>query len=206
LTQPPNNPQINPSRGPTLSSAAQAFLLLRAWPNYLRVCHDKQKALQGDSYTGLYLLITPTPGYVISSHIRTHIQWGTTSQISPNIRINTRLIRKPLSTRIKGHKVGVENDKLTLSMLRTGYLVLIHYRGVGVRVPVGSRIFSPSSRPALGSTQPPIIEWVPGALSPGVERPGGEAVHSPPARAEVKKMWIYTSTPPYAFMAQCSTS
>jgi hypothetical protein len=29
-------------------------------------------------------------------------------------------------------------------------------RGVGVRVLVGSRIFSMSSRPALGSTQPPI--------------------------------------------------
>jgi hypothetical protein len=28
-----------------------------------------------------------------------------------------------------------------------------------------------------------------------------EADHSPPASAEVKKMWIYTSTPPYAFMA-----
>jgi hypothetical protein len=34
-----------------------------------------------------------------------------------------------------------------------------------------------------------------GALSPGVKRPGREADHSPPASAEVKKMWIYTSTP-----------
>jgi hypothetical protein len=67
-------------------------------------------------------------------------------------------------------------------------------RGVGVRVPVGSRIFSTSSRPVLGS-----IQWVPGALSLGVKRPGREADHLPPASAEVKKMWIYTSTPPYAF-------
>jgi hypothetical protein len=37
---------------------------------------------------------------------------------------------------------------------------------VGVRVPVGSRIFSTLSRPALGPTQPPI-QWVRGALSPG---------------------------------------
>jgi hypothetical protein len=29
-------------------------------------------------------------------------------------------------------------------------------RGVGVRIPVASRTFSTSSRPALGSTQPPI--------------------------------------------------
>jgi hypothetical protein len=38
---------------------------------------------------------------------------------------------------------------------------------------------------------------------PWVKRPGREADHWPPASAEVKKMWIYTSTPPYAFMAQC---
>jgi hypothetical protein len=35
----------------------------------------------------------------------------------------------------------------------------------------------------------------------GVKRPGREADHSPPTSAEVKKMWIYTSTTPYAFMA-----
>jgi hypothetical protein len=33
------------------------------------------------------------------------------------------------------------------------------------------------------------------ALSLGVMRPGREAVHSTPASAEVKKMWIYTCTP-----------
>jgi hypothetical protein len=63
-------------------------------------------------------------------------------------------------------------------------------QGVGVRVPMGARIFN-SPCPA----QPPI-QWV-----PGVKRPGREADDSPPASAEVKKMWIYTSTPPYAFMA-----
>jgi hypothetical protein len=36
---------------------------------------------------------------------------------------------------------------------------------------------------------------------PGVKRQGREADHSPPTSAEVKKMWIYTSTPPYDFMA-----
>jgi hypothetical protein len=61
-------------------------------------------------------------------------------------------------------------------------------------------LFSKSSRLALGSTQPPI-QWVPEALSPGVKRLGREADHSPPTSAEVKKMWIYTSTPPYAFTA-----
>jgi hypothetical protein len=31
--------------------------------------------------------------------------------------------------------------------------------------------------------------------------PGREADHSSPASAEVNKIWLYTSTPPYAFMA-----
>jgi hypothetical protein len=60
-------------------------------------------------------------------------------------------------------------------------------------------LFSMSSRPTLGSTQPPI-QWVSGALSPGVKRPVREADHSPPTSGKVKKMWIYTSTTPYAFM------
>jgi hypothetical protein len=43
-------------------------------------------------------------------------------------------------------------------------------------------------------------------LSPGVKRPGRESGQSPPASAEAKKMWIYTTTPPYALMAQCLVS
>jgi hypothetical protein len=75
-------------------------------------------------------------------------------------------------------------------------------RGVGVLIQVGANIFSSPRRPARiwGSTQPPI-QWVPGALSPGLKRPRREADHSPPTSAEVKKMCIYTSTPPYTFMA-----
>jgi hypothetical protein len=40
-----------------------------------------------------------------------------------------------------------------------------------------------------------------GSFFPGVKRPGREGYHSPPTSAEVKKIWILTSTPPYAFMA-----
>jgi hypothetical protein len=40
-----------------------------------------------------------------------------------------------------------------------------------------------------------------GISFPGVKPPGREADHSPSAK--VKKMWIYTSTPSYAFMAWC---
>jgi hypothetical protein len=39
------------------------------------------------------------------------------------------------------------------------------------------------------------IQWVPGALSLGVKRPGREADNPPPSNAEVKNAWSYTSTP-----------
>jgi hypothetical protein len=66
--------------------------------------------------------------------------------------------------------------------------------GVRVRVPIGSRIFSTSSRPALGPTQPPI-QWVPRAIFRGKKWLDREAHHSPPTSAEVKKTWMYTSSP-----------
>jgi hypothetical protein len=51
----------------------------------------------------------------------------------------------------------------------------------------GKGIFfnSTASRPALGPVKPPI-QWVPGALFPGVKRQGREADHSPPSSYEVK--------------------
>jgi hypothetical protein len=45
------------------------------------------------------------------------------------------------------------------------------------------------------------IQWGSGALSLRVKQPGREADHSPPTSGEIKKIWIYTSTPPYVFMA-----
>jgi hypothetical protein len=56
-------------------------------------------------------------------------------------------------------------------------------------------LVSTSSRPVLGPTHPPI-QWV-----PGVKQPVRETDHSPPTFIEVRKTWIYTSTPPYSFMA-----
>jgi hypothetical protein len=46
-----------------------------------------------------------------------------------------------------------------------------------------------------GPTQAPI-QWVPGAVSLAVKRPGREADHSPPSSADVKNAWSYNSTPP----------
>jgi hypothetical protein len=60
-------------------------------------------------------------------------------------------------------------------------------------------IFSTSFRPVLRPTQPPI-QWVPEDLFMGVKQPGSDAHHLPPSSSKVKEMWIYTSTPPYAFM------
>jgi hypothetical protein len=73
--------------------------------------------------------------------------------------------------------------------------------GVGVSSPGGIKNFrfSMPSIPSLGSTQSPI-QWISVASSPGIKRPGREAGRSPPTRAEVKKTFIYTSTPPYLYI------
>jgi len=63
-----------------------------------------------------------------------------------------------------------------------------------------SFLMSTASRPALGITLP-LIQWVPGALSPGIKLPMREANHSPPSSAKAKNEWSYTFTPPYIFMA-----
>jgi hypothetical protein len=93
----------------------------------------------------------------------------------------------PLTNRLRS--VSCEaGTQFSLVRIATGYG--LGNRGVGVRVLVGSKIFYTPSRPALRSTKPPI-QWVPGALFPGVKRPGREADNSTPASAEVKKMSIY---------------
>jgi hypothetical protein len=74
----------------------------------------------------------------------------------------------------------------------------------GVRFDEGAMdcLSSTTSRQALEPTQP-HIQRLPEALSPGTERPRDEAHQSPPTSTEIKKTWIYTSTPTYAFMAYC---
>jgi hypothetical protein len=60
-------------------------------------------------------------------------------------------------------------------------------------------LFSTSFRLDLGHTQVPV-QWIPGALSLRVKRQGLEADHLYPTSTEIKKIWIYISTPPYAIM------
>jgi hypothetical protein len=68
-----------------------------------------------------------------------------------------------------------------------------------VRASIGVTFFASPRRldRFLRPTQPPI-QRVPGALSPGVNRPGREADHSPPIIAEVRSTWVYTSISPHA--------
>jgi hypothetical protein len=68
---------------------------------------------------------------------------------------------------------------------------------------LGIFLFDTMSRPAPGPTQPPL-QWVPGAVSPGINRPGREADHSPPSSTEVKRITgAIPPFPPYVFMAWC---
>jgi hypothetical protein len=63
---------------------------------------------------------------------------------------------------------------------KIGVLVFNSRRGLEIL------LFTTASRTALGLTQTPI-QWVPGALSLGIKRPGREADHSIPSSSEVKE-------------------
>jgi hypothetical protein len=65
-------------------------------------------------------------------------------------------------------------------------------RGFESRQGLGIFLFTTMLRSTLGPIKPPI-QWLPGALSLGVKWPEYEADHSPPAIAEVKIAWSYTT-------------
>jgi len=46
-----------------------------------------------------------------------------------------------------------------------------------------------------------IFHWVPGALTPRLNRPEREGRNTTRFNAEVKNAWSYTSTPQYVFKA-----
>jgi hypothetical protein len=94
---------------------------------------------------------------------------------------------------------GRRRSEQTLCILESSVSMAISFRfeerGVGIRVPIVTRIFLffKLSRPALRPTQP-LIKWVPRAISPGVNRQQRKANHSSQANVAVKKIWIYTYT------------
>jgi hypothetical protein len=107
--------------------------------------------------------------------------------------------------RLRGHsgprgRLVPSMSKLYTTPVYSGWLRAGWPRG-GSSSPNGGKNFhfSISSRPALGPTQS-SIQWVRGALSPGVKWPGREADNSRPTSAEVNKIRIYTSTLPYVSM------
>jgi hypothetical protein len=70
-----------------------------------------------------------------------------------------------------------------------GVLGFDSWRGLGII------LFTSASRTASGPTQPPI-QWVPGALSLSVKRPGSEADYSLSSNAEVKEyVELYLHSP-----------
>jgi hypothetical protein len=80
-----------------------------------------------------------------------------------------------------------------LSGLALGYG--LDDRGFESRQGMGIFLFTTASRLALGPTQPPI-QWVSGALSPGVKRSRCEIDHSPPSSSEVKEcVELYLHSP-----------
>jgi hypothetical protein len=100
------------------------------------------------------------------------------------------------------HAWGMDDETSTNVITRpTSYWSLISDDRLPVpsyyipRQGLGIFLFTTASRPARGSTQPPI-QWVPGALSLGLKRPWREADHSPPSNTEIKNPWSYTSIPP----------
>jgi hypothetical protein len=63
--------------------------------------------------------------------------------------------------------------------------------------------YTTASRPALGSTQPPI-QWVSRTLSLGVKRPGHEADHNLNLVPRSRMHGAVPPLPHYAFMSWCS--
>jgi hypothetical protein len=77
----------------------------------------------------------------------------------------------------------------------------LDYRGLRVRVPVGSNFLHFVETGSGVHQTSSYSVGMGGALSQRLKRPRRVADHLPPASAKAKKMWVYTSTPPYAFMA-----
>jgi hypothetical protein len=87
-------------------------------------------------------------------------------------------------------------------------LHVINLRGSRVRFPAGAGnffLFSTASRTALEPTQS-SIQWVPRAFSFGVRGRGVKLTTHLHLLPRLKNVWIYASTPQYAFMEWCLVS
>jgi hypothetical protein len=100
--------------------------------------------------------------------------------------------------------INIYKSRDSIVGIATGYG--LDDRGVGVRVPVGQECSHLHVVQTGSGVQPTSYPKGTGPFPPEAKRPGRVADHSPPASADVKKMWIYTSIPPYTFMAWCLIS
>jgi hypothetical protein len=104
--------------------------------------------------------------------------------------IPTKWLKNPVLTDRSSEEASEQSGIYTaISMSRDRAVGIateyrLDYQGIAVRTSIGSR-------------QAPI-HWVPGDRSPRLKRLEREDDRSPPNSAEIKKMWVYTSTPPYA--------
>jgi hypothetical protein len=81
-----------------------------------------------------------------------------------------------------------------LGGIATGYG--LDDRGFGFQIPIRVKNFLNVVQAGSGAHQASYLMGTEGFF-PGVKRPERETDHSPPTSAEVRKMWIYTSAPPY---------
>jgi hypothetical protein len=95
------------------------------------------------------------------------------------------------------------HDAITSLNMENGLNIFTGWT-TAVWFPVAVQIFisTIASMPFLCAPQPPI-HCLPGALSPGMKRPGRETNHSPPYSTEVKNTWSYNFSPPYVYIAWC---
>jgi hypothetical protein len=104
-------------------------------------------------------------------------------------------------TRVSFHpRIGSPSGLFPSGRSRYSDRLSLDDRGVGVRVLAGSRIFTSPFVQTGSGAHPTSYTVGTGCSFPGVKRPGHEADPSPRTSAEVKKIWIFTSTPPYVFM------
>jgi hypothetical protein len=99
-----------------------------------------------------------------------------------NTNINTHKHNRLSNERLNNWRAV---ETITSNFCRKCYGLVLGFdsrwgRGLGIF------LFTTVSTTALVPTQPPI-QWVPGAVSLGIKRPGREADHSVPPNADVKE-------------------
>jgi hypothetical protein len=112
----------------------------------------------------------------------------------------------PICLPVKGHRVMYAYLKICFifcsvlfhSVTAFPFYFIFGMHGFG-SIPGRCKVFLyfTAPRPALGPTQP-LIQWVPGILSPGIKRPRREADHSLSSKAEV---WNGGAIPPLPHMS-----